>query len=162
MTAPHVIRGVGVSPGVACAPAVVIRLDFPDVPDRAVPASQVEGEIRRLREAVELVAGSLRELGQRVLERAGPEESRIFDAQIEMTKDEYFLQSVDSSFATTCSPPRARTSSRRWRSAICGRIRRARGCATGWPISTRFRCGCSTASWGASWTSSRTSRRMSR
>jgi phosphotransferase system enzyme I (PtsI) len=95
MTAPHVIRGVGVSPGVACAPAVVIRLDFPDVPDRAVPPSQVEHEIRRLREAVDSVAGSLRELGQRVLQRAGPEESRIFDAQIEMAKDEYFLQSVE-------------------------------------------------------------------
>jgi phosphoenolpyruvate-protein phosphotransferase (PTS system enzyme I) len=95
MTAPHVIRGVGVSPGVACAPAVVIRLDFPDVPDRAVPASQVEDEIRKLREAVDSVAASLHELGQRVLQRAGPEESRIFDAQIEMAKDEYFLQSVE-------------------------------------------------------------------
>jgi phosphotransferase system enzyme I (PtsI) len=95
MTAPHVIRGVGVSPGVAWAPALVIRLDFPDVPDRAVPASQVEAEIRRLREAVDSVADGLHELGQRVLHRAGPEESRIFDAQIEMTKDEYFLQSVE-------------------------------------------------------------------
>ena len=44
----------------------------------------VEDEIRRLREAVESVAGALAELGQRVLQRAGPEESRIFDAQIEM------------------------------------------------------------------------------
>ena len=95
MSAPHVIRGVGVSPGVACAPAVLIRVDFPDVPDRAVPPSQVEHEIRRLREAVDSVAASLQELGQRVLQRAGPEESRIFDAQIEMAKDEYFLQSVE-------------------------------------------------------------------
>jgi phosphotransferase system enzyme I (PtsI) len=95
MTAPHVIRGVGVSPGVAWAPALVIRLDFPDVPDRTVPPSQVEDEIRRLREAVDSVAASLYELGQRVLHRAGPEESRIFDAQIEMTKDAYFLQSVE-------------------------------------------------------------------
>jgi phosphotransferase system enzyme I (PtsI) len=95
VSAPHVIRGVGVSPGVACAPAVLIRVDFPDVPDRAVPPSQVEHEIRRLREAVDSVAASLQELGQRVLQRAGPEESRIFDAQIEMAKDEYFLQSVE-------------------------------------------------------------------
>src|SRR6185312_6824063 len=54
-----------------------------------------EDEIRRLREAVDSVAASLSELGQRVLHRAGPEESRIFDAQIEMTKDPYFLQSVE-------------------------------------------------------------------
>jgi phosphotransferase system enzyme I (PtsI) len=89
------LRGVGVSPGVAFGPALVMRLDFPEVPDRAVPASQVETEVRRLREAVDRVVASLEELGQRVYERAGPEESRIFDAQIEMAKDEYFIQSVE-------------------------------------------------------------------
>src|SRR5207245_2481061 len=68
---------------------------LPRCPRRAVPASQVEDEIRKLREAVDSVAASLHELGQRVLDRAGPEESRIFDAQIEMAKDEYFLQSVE-------------------------------------------------------------------
>ncbi|HEX9054748.1 MAG TPA: phosphoenolpyruvate--protein phosphotransferase [Gemmatimonadales bacterium] len=95
MAAPHMLRGVGVSPGVAFGPALVMRLDFPEVPDRAVPASQVETEVRRLREAVDRVVASLEELGQRVYERAGPEESRIFDAQIEMAKDEYFIQSVE-------------------------------------------------------------------
>lgn len=95
MVAPHVLRGVGVSPGVAFGPALVIRLDFPDVPNRAVPPAQVEEEVRRLHDAVEVVVASLRELGQRVYERAGPEEARIFDAQIEMAKDEYFLQAVE-------------------------------------------------------------------
>jgi phosphotransferase system enzyme I (PtsI) len=95
MATPHVLRGVGVSPGVAFGPARVMRLDFPEVPDRAVPAAQVEEEVRRLREAVDVVVTALQELGQRVHERAGPEESRIFDAQIEMAKDEYFLQSVE-------------------------------------------------------------------
>jgi phosphotransferase system enzyme I (PtsI) len=95
MAAPHVLRGVGVSPGVAFGPALVMRLDFPDVPDRTVPPAQIEAEVRRLREAVDSVVASLRELGQRVYERAGPEESRIFDAQIEMAKDEYFIQSVE-------------------------------------------------------------------
>ena len=95
MVAPHVLRGVGVSPGVAFGPALVIRLDFPDVPNRAVPPAQVEEEVRRLHDAVDVVVASLRELGQRVYERAGPEEARIFDAQIEMAKDEYFLQAVE-------------------------------------------------------------------
>ena len=95
MTARHVLRGVGVSPGVAFAPALVMRLDFPEVPDRVVPPSQIEHEVRRLRDAVEAVVASLQDLGQRVQERAGPEEARIFDAQIEMAKDEYFLQSVE-------------------------------------------------------------------
>ncbi|MGH7629373.1 MAG: phosphoenolpyruvate--protein phosphotransferase [Gemmatimonadales bacterium] len=90
-----VMRGIGVSPGVACAPALVVRLDFPSVPDRAVPADQVEDEVARLREAVAAIVANLQELGRRVLERAGPEESRIFDAQILMAQDEDFLRSVE-------------------------------------------------------------------
>jgi phosphotransferase system enzyme I (PtsI) len=96
MSTPRQFRGIGVSPGVACAPALVVRWDFPQVPDRTVRADQVENEVRRLREAVEYVVSHLRELGERVLQRAGPEESRIFDAQILMTQDEEFLTSVEA------------------------------------------------------------------
>jgi phosphotransferase system enzyme I (PtsI) len=42
------------------------------------------------------VVSHLQELGQRVLQRAGPEESRIFDAQILMAQDEDFLASVET------------------------------------------------------------------
>ncbi|HEY8257941.1 MAG TPA: phosphoenolpyruvate--protein phosphotransferase [Gemmatimonadales bacterium] len=90
------IRGIGVSPGVACAPALVVRWDFPEVPDRTVRPDQVDAELRRLREAVEIVVADLRDLGRRVLQRAGPEESRIFDAQIMMAQDEDFLASVET------------------------------------------------------------------
>jgi phosphoenolpyruvate-protein phosphotransferase (PTS system enzyme I) len=91
----RIFRGIGVSPGVARAPALIVRWDFPDVPDRAVPADQVDNEVRRLREAVDDVVTHLKELGERVLQRAGPEESRIFDAQILMAQDEEFLASVE-------------------------------------------------------------------
>jgi phosphoenolpyruvate-protein phosphotransferase (PTS system enzyme I) len=90
------LRGIGVSPGVACAPAFVVRWDFPDVPDRAVRPDQVEAELRRLRDAVAYVVAHLKELGERVLLRAGPEESRIFDAQILMAQDQDFLASVET------------------------------------------------------------------
>ncbi|HET7427233.1 MAG TPA: phosphoenolpyruvate--protein phosphotransferase [Gemmatimonadales bacterium] len=90
------LRGIGVSPGVACAPAFIVRWDFPEVPDRAVKPEHVELEVRRLREAVDYVVGHLHDLGQRVLQRAGPEESRIFDAQILMAQDEDFLGSVET------------------------------------------------------------------
>jgi phosphotransferase system enzyme I (PtsI) len=81
---------------VAWGPALVMRLDFPKVPDRTVRADEVENEVRRLREAVDYVVSHLQELGQRVLQRAGPEESRIFDAQILMAQDEDFLASVET------------------------------------------------------------------
>jgi phosphoenolpyruvate-protein phosphotransferase (PTS system enzyme I) len=90
------LRGIGVSPGVACAPAFIVRMDFPEVPDRTVKPEHVDQELRRLREAVDYVVSHLRDLGQRVLQRAGPEESRIFDAQILMAQDEDFLASVET------------------------------------------------------------------
>ncbi len=96
MTGSRLLRGIGVSPGVACAPAMIVRFDFPEVPDRTVKPDQVEAEIRRLREAVEYVVSHLQELGERVLQRAGPEESRIFDAQILMAQDREFLSSVET------------------------------------------------------------------
>ncbi|HUR94154.1 MAG TPA: phosphoenolpyruvate--protein phosphotransferase [Gemmatimonadales bacterium] len=92
----RLLRGIGVSPGVACAPAFIVRMDFPEVPDRAVKPEHVEDEVRRLRDAVEYVVSHLQDLGQRVLQRAGPEESRIFDAQILMAQDEDFLASVET------------------------------------------------------------------
>ncbi len=90
------LRGIGVSPGVACAPAFIVRMDFPEVPDRTVTPDQVDDELRRLRDAVEYVVSHLQDLGQRVLQRAGPEESRIFDAQILMAQDQDFLASVET------------------------------------------------------------------
>ncbi|HEY9013472.1 MAG TPA: phosphoenolpyruvate-utilizing N-terminal domain-containing protein, partial [Gemmatimonadales bacterium] len=92
----RVLRGIGVSPGVACAPALTVQLNFPEVRDRTVRPDEVEGEVRRLHEAVEHVVAQLKELGERVLQRAGPEESRIFDAQILMAQDGEFLRSVET------------------------------------------------------------------
>jgi phosphotransferase system enzyme I (PtsI) len=92
----RLFRGIGVSPGVAHAPALIIHWDFPQVDDRTVRADEVEGEVRRLREAVSDVVSHLQDLGERVLQRAGPEESRIFDAQILMAQDQEFLTSVET------------------------------------------------------------------
>ena len=89
------LRGIGVSPGVAWAPALVIRLDFPEVPDRSVEPHEVEGEVRRLHGAVRVVVAHLNRLRERVLQRAGVEESRIFDAQIMMVQDPEFLGAVE-------------------------------------------------------------------
>jgi phosphotransferase system enzyme I (PtsI) len=91
----RVVRGIGVSPGVVVAPAMIVQWDFPEVPDRAVRPDQVEAEVKRLREAVAEVVAHLNELGLKVLRRAGPEEARIFDAQILMAQDEDFLSSVE-------------------------------------------------------------------
>ena len=76
-------------------PALIVQWDFPEVPDRAVGPDQVEAEVARLHSAVDDVVATLTELGERVLRRAGPEEARIFDAQILMAQDGEFLKGVE-------------------------------------------------------------------
>ncbi len=92
----RVLQGIGVSPGVAFGPAVVVRWTFPEVPDRVVDPTEVEGEITRLRAAVATVVGQLDGLRQRTLQRAGVEAAGIFDAQIMMAQDEAVLQTVET------------------------------------------------------------------
>ena len=92
----RLLRGVGVSPGLAIAPAVAVRWSFPDVPDRTVSPGDVDREIVRLRDAVSEVVDQLEGLRRRTLQRAGSEEAGIFDAQIMMAQDEDFLQGVEA------------------------------------------------------------------
>jgi len=91
----HGLKGIGVSPGIAVGPAVVVRWTLPDVPHRVVPRSQVEKEVRRLRAAVRDVKRHLGELQARAQDRAGVDEARIFEAQILMLEDREFLRSVE-------------------------------------------------------------------
>ena len=91
----RLLKGIGVSPGVAVGPAVVVRLEAPDVPHRVVPPDAVEGEVGRLNDAVGVVRSQLQRLRTRARERVGPEEAKIFDAQIMMLEDRDFLGEVE-------------------------------------------------------------------
>lgn len=95
MIRPHVLRGVGVSPGCAIGPAVVVEWSLPDVPHRVVSGTDVPGEIERLHEALEAVRGHLEEVRRRTQERAGPSEAKIFDAQLLMLEDVEFIPAVE-------------------------------------------------------------------
>ena len=95
MTNDRTIQGIGVSPGIALAPAVVLEWRFPEVPDRSVAPEDVDREIRRLHDATDTVANHLNVLRERVLQSAGLEESQIFEAQILMVQDQDFCASVE-------------------------------------------------------------------
>lgn len=92
----RLLRGIGVSPGIAVGPAVVVRWTLPEVPHRVVARTQVEKEIRRLRAAVRDVRRHLTEFKSRAVDRAGVDEARIFDAQILMLEDRDFLDAVEA------------------------------------------------------------------
>jgi phosphotransferase system enzyme I (PtsI) len=89
------LRGIGVSPGTALAPAIVVRFEFPEVTDRSIGPEEVEAELLRLRQAIAEVVAELEDLRAKVLVRAGPEESGIFDAQVLMVQDPDFLAGVE-------------------------------------------------------------------
>jgi phosphotransferase system enzyme I (PtsI) len=92
----RVLRGVGVSPGVAFAPALVVRWAFPDIPERTISPAEFDGEVARLHQAVQAVVEQLAALRLRTHQRAGPEAAGIFDAQIMMVQDVDFLAGVES------------------------------------------------------------------
>jgi phosphoenolpyruvate-protein phosphotransferase (PTS system enzyme I) len=91
----RLMRGIGVSPGMAIGAAVVVQSQLPDVPHRVVPRSQVEREMRRLRAAVKDVQRHIADLKARTEERIGPDEARIFDAQMLMLEDRDFIGAVE-------------------------------------------------------------------
>ena len=88
------LKGIGVSPGIAVGPVVVVRWALPEVPHRVVPRTQVEKEVRRLRAAIKDVKRHLGELREHAADRAGVDEARIFDAQMLMLEDREFIGGV--------------------------------------------------------------------
>lgn len=91
----RLLKGIGVSAGIAIGPAVVVRWTLPEVPHRVVPRTKVEKEVRRLRAAVRDVKGHIAALKEKAEDRAGVDEARIFDAQILMLEDKEFLSGVE-------------------------------------------------------------------
>jgi phosphoenolpyruvate-protein phosphotransferase (PTS system enzyme I) len=90
----RVLKGIGVSPGIAMGPIVTVRWALPEVPHRVVPRTQVEREVRRLRAALKDVKRELNDLRATAEDRAGVDEARIFDAQILMLEDKDFIGGV--------------------------------------------------------------------
>jgi len=94
VSAERLLKGIGVSPGIAMGPTVTVRWALPEVPHRVVPRTQVEKEVRRLRAALKDVRRQFAELRARAADRAGLDEARIFDAQLLMLEDKDFIEGV--------------------------------------------------------------------
>ena len=91
----RIIRGIAVSPGLAIGPALVVRWELPPVPETAIAPGQVDHEIARLREALEAAKQRVLGVRARAEERAGPEEARIFDAQLLILDDHDLIAGVE-------------------------------------------------------------------
>ncbi len=92
----RILRGVGVSPGVAFAPAIAVRWTFPNIPDRTVAPSELDAESHRLHAAVQAVVDQLGRAARTHPAARRPGGAGIFDAQIMMVQDADFLASVEA------------------------------------------------------------------
>ena len=80
-------KGIGVSPGVAIAPVVVLDTEEFDIQERHVPADHAQAELSRLRKAVDTSKREIQDLRKRASERLGKETASIFDFHLGLLED---------------------------------------------------------------------------
>ena len=80
-------KGIGVSPGVAIAHAVVVDAQEFDIPERHVPHDETQAEIDRLTEALAVSKMEILDLQKSTVERIGQETASIFDFHLGMLDD---------------------------------------------------------------------------
>ncbi len=80
-------KGIGVSPGVAIAPAVILDTEEFDIPERHVPVDHAQAELGRLRKAVGLSRREVQDLRKRMTDKLGKETASIFDFHLGMLDD---------------------------------------------------------------------------
>lgn len=81
-------EGIGVSPGVAIAQAVVIDNEEFDIPERHVPVDHAQSELDRLQNAITISQDEIRDLQKRTVERIGKEAASIFDFHLGLLNDQ--------------------------------------------------------------------------
>jgi len=81
-------KGIGVSPGVAVAHAVVVDTEEFDIPQRHVPVNRAQAELARLQKAVTVSKQEILDLRERTAERLGKETASIFDFHMGLLNDE--------------------------------------------------------------------------
>jgi len=91
----RLIRGVAVSPGIVVGPVLVVRWELPPVPERTIASGDVARELKRLHEALGWATERVQKMRERAEERTGPDEARIFDAQLMMLEDEDLVGGVE-------------------------------------------------------------------
>ncbi|MHC4981891.1 MAG: phosphoenolpyruvate--protein phosphotransferase [Planctomycetota bacterium] len=85
-------KGIGVSPGVAIGPAVVLDAEEYDIPQRHVPVDRAQAELARLKKATEISKKEILDLKKRTSQRIGKEIASIFDFHVEVLNDKVLLK----------------------------------------------------------------------
>jgi phosphotransferase system enzyme I (PtsI) len=81
------IKGTGVSPGIAIAKALVLQNDHFKLTNKKISVNEVETEIKRLQQALEVSLAQVRQIRQIALGKLGEEKARVFEAHEMLLND---------------------------------------------------------------------------
>lgn len=87
------LKGIGASPGLAIAPAVILRSET-YVPERR-PAEQPEQEVQRFRDAVREAREEIARIRAAAEEKLGPEKAEIFEGHLLILEDPDLIDVVE-------------------------------------------------------------------
>ncbi|HAU36972.1 MAG TPA: phosphoenolpyruvate--protein phosphotransferase [Phycisphaerales bacterium] len=97
-------KGIGVSPGVAFARAVVLDTEEFDIPQRHVPVDHAQEELARLKKALRTSKEEVLDLQKRSIEKIGKQTASIFDFHLGLLDDKVlqqkFTETIKSGHAT--------------------------------------------------------------
>lgn len=85
-------KGIGVSPGVSIAQAVVVDTEEFDIPERHVPVDLAQAEVDRLRKAIHVSLQEIQDLQKRTADRIGKETASIFDFHLGLLQDKILIK----------------------------------------------------------------------
>ena len=91
-----IYRGVPASQGISIGKAYLYKRQQVNINTAVINKSEVESEVSLLRNAVEVSLKELNKIYAISVDRIGEKNSKIFEAQIEILKDNIFLESVIS------------------------------------------------------------------
>lgn len=93
-------QGIGVSPGVAVGPALVLERRRAAVSEKTLASNEARGELTRLADAVDRARSELEELRRRTDAALGAGVAQIFDAQMLLLEDPMFLGEIENRVRT--------------------------------------------------------------
>jgi len=96
----NIKKGIGVSPGVAIAQAVVMDAEDFDIPERHVREDRAASEVSRLRKAISISKKEILDLQKRTARRIGKETASIFDFHLGMLSDKELLKKFTDSITS--------------------------------------------------------------
>jgi phosphotransferase system enzyme I (PtsI) len=97
MAQPRTIKGIAVAPGLALGPVHIVRATPHVVPTWTVPEEELEREIARLQEAVDLATDELRRRQRLVAAQSGEKDAEIFSVHRHLLNDRTTLRKIEAS-----------------------------------------------------------------